>query len=325
MCKRRQILFSPERAATTAMRCFVAMVATLLLSACSDEMGVADGKVTPEIFASRGAVKSRSTGDMWEANDAIGVSTGLEGYNNAKYVTLENTNIAHFHAADAASKIDFGETDSVSFKAYYPYSPGAVADYPNNIPVDTRNQKDQKAIDAIDFLSTPYITVSKANPVAKFQFSHEMSRLQLLIVPGRGMTSLDTSSLRVVVENIKLTGTFSYFLSVNPAPDAELASWDITNNYHTKSGNGVLYDMLVIPQQWGYDQTTGIRTPAVTFSVYLGESKYTAKMPVTWSFFLAGYCHKLTIKVNNGGIALGNSTITPWELVNGGSGSVTLE
>ena len=185
--------------------------ALLLLAACgNDNEGTApdsDGRVALQVT---GGIQTRAHDNLWENGDAIGIymlktgtATVSEGADNREYTTADNA----FTATDGQTIYFPIDNSKVDFIAYYPYrqtlTGGAFA-------LDVSTQANLPAID----LMTAAVASTEAEPLDKehyrvqFKFYHRLTKLELNIGTGRGITAEDLKGLKVEVTGQRTSGSY---------------------------------------------------------------------------------------------------------------------
>lgn len=188
--------------------------ALLLLAACgNDNEGTAtpegDGRVALQVT---GGIMTRAYDNIWENGDAIGIymlktgtATVSEGADNRKYTTTGGGNA---FTTTAGQTVYFPiDNSKVDFTAYYPYRQtldnGAFA-------LDVSTQANLPAID----LMTAAVASTEAEPLDKnhykvqFRFYHRLTKLELNISTGRGITPDDLKGLKVEITGQRTSGSY---------------------------------------------------------------------------------------------------------------------
>lgn len=124
------------------------------------------------------APESRVQGNLWQAEDAIGVymmqtgKTAPLGKANARYTTKDrDASEASFTPATEADALRFPYTGNVDFVAYYPYM--SLSEGNTSLSLDVSNQSQPKDI---DLLYATAANVEKSNAVA-LTFRHILPQL----------------------------------------------------------------------------------------------------------------------------------------------------
>lgn len=187
--------------------------ALLLLAACgSDNEGTSpDGGDRVALQVSSG-ITTRAYDNFWENGDVIGIymlktgtATISEGAENRKYTTTDGSNA---FTTTAEQTIYFPiDNSKVDFIAYYPYrqtlTDGVFA-------LDVSTQDNLPAID----LMTAGVKSTEAEPLDKnhykvlFKFYHRLTKLELNISNGRGITAEDLKGLKVEVTKQRTSGSY---------------------------------------------------------------------------------------------------------------------
>ena len=152
--------------------------------------------------------QTRVSGTSWQTGDAIGIfqlqtgtTTALDA--NSKYANT--TGESAFAPADANQTIYFPieTTPTSDFIAYYPYNV-AQADFV--YPVNVTSQSNQEAI---DLLTADKVTGKDKNaPAVAFNFKHRLSKLELNLTAGNGITTSDLAGIAITITGQQPTATF---------------------------------------------------------------------------------------------------------------------
>lgn len=187
---------------------FLATAAAAITSSCQ-KAPVSEQEITKAVtFSSTisNQVTTKATGANWESNDAIGVfmktGSGLSNAlaSNKQYVTSSGD--GNFKANGTTEEISYpADGSNVDFIAYYPYQ----TTISNNVyPVNVSDQTQQNKI---DFMYANNVTGANKNTAnAQLQFSHKLSKIELTIAAGTGVSSL--SGLTVTYNGFNTTANF---------------------------------------------------------------------------------------------------------------------
>ncbi len=201
---------------------FLATAAAAVTSSCQ-KAPVSEQEITKAVtFSSTisNQVTTKAAGADWENNDAIGVfmktGNGLSNAlaSNKQYVTTSGD--GNFKATSATEEISYpADGSNVDFIAYYPYQ----TTISNNVyPVNVSDQTQQNKI---DFMYANNVTGANKNTAnAQLQFSHKLSKVNLTITAGKGVSTL--SGLTVTYNGFNTTANFdlttgTLAASANPA------------------------------------------------------------------------------------------------------------
>lgn len=159
-------------------------------------------------------VQTRAHDKTWDKKDAIGIYMTVAGeqvlvkdVKNRRYITWEGDGI--FVTADAANTIYFPvDGSNVDFYAYYPYQAGLVN---GNLPLDVSIQNNLAAIDLMvtKVLSSSTTPLNKQHSDVSFGFIHYLSKLELEIMPGKGISSDDLKQLKVEITGQRTSGSYN--------------------------------------------------------------------------------------------------------------------
>lgn len=186
----------------------------LLLTGCGNdnvaETPGSDGRVA---LQASGGIQTRATDAAWQTGDAIGIymleagtTTLSESADNRKYATAGGD--GKFSAGAAGQTIYFPvDGSTVDFTAYYPYR-GTLSD--GVFALDVSSQTDLPAIDLMSAKveSTPEAPLDKNHPAVAFTFRHLLTKLELNISAGNGISADDLQGLKVEITNQRTAGSY---------------------------------------------------------------------------------------------------------------------
>lgn len=256
-----------------------------------------------------GAVKTKALNDTWESGDAIGVfmksAAGLTNAlaSNKNYVT---TGSGEFKSSATDQTIFYpADGSTVDFVAYYPYKQSNAG---NIYSVDITNQNSQSAIDLL--YSNNATGLSKTSTNANLVFSHQLSKVELTVKNGFGVS--DLNGLGVSLGGFNTKANFDLATGVL---SGNTQSVDFVAKTTAKTGS-VVAEAIVLP-------TADASGKVITFSLPSGSFKLT--LPANTKFE-QGKKYTYEIELKNGGndpvaIAL-SAVITNWNTVPSGSYTV---
>jgi len=187
---------------------FLATAAAAVTSSCQ-KAPISEQELTKAVtFSSTisNQVTTKAAGANWESNDAIGVfmktGSGLSNAlaSNKQYVTTSGD--GNFKANSTTEEINYpADGSNVDFIAYYPYQTTIT----NNIyPVNVADQTQQNKIDLL--YANNVTGANKNKPNAQLQFGHKLSKVELTIAAGTGVSSL--TGLTVTYNGFNTTANF---------------------------------------------------------------------------------------------------------------------
>lgn len=303
---------------------YLSAAALLLgLAACSNNETetTLTGKSNEALF--RGSIEgvhSRAYDQTWEPTDKIGISgtSGDKEYTNVCYNYAGNSSETFTAAGD---KIYYQNDQPVEFTAYYPWDESLTA--ATALEADTWKQQDQKTF---DFL---YAQASGSKEQAvDFTFTHQMTKLVLIVKAGTDMTYADVESAECSLGNFLNKGTFDRTNGKATATGATEEKWTFANNtvneeYNTptftkKEPEGTIaYTLILFPQTFSpiegnltFAATTGGNefSTEIDLSKVPGNDGANELKPATQ--------YNITINLNKTGLTVGKSDISKWNEVN---------
>lgn len=290
----------------------IAISLVLLASCGSDREGAdtpADGRVALEVTS---GIQTRAANAEWAKGDAIGIymqedgGTAIaENATNRKYVAqVTGGNVAFL--PEAGQTIYYPIDGSiVDFTAYYPHQ--ALAD--EYYPVDVSEQADQPAIDLMTAVAEGH---SKTNAAVAFKFVHLLTKLELVIEPGNGLTAADLAGIKVEITGQRTTGSYNLLyraFGIDPTPESIIT-------LNTKA-DGKSAEAILLPND-------AINNAPVAGRELVFTLKGNGEV-LRWSIpddksFLQGDKNLYTITVNRTSLGV-TSSIKDWNKGDGGSGS----
>lgn len=256
-----------------------------------------------------GQIVTKAVNNKWDANDAIGVfmktGTGLTNVlaANKSYTTNGD---GEFKPSATDQNINYPETGSVDFIAYYPYKASLSN---NTYPVDLTNQSNQPAIDLL--YSNNATGLSKTSTVANLSFSHQLAKIEFTVKNGYGVSDLTGLTAALNAVTTKADFDLATGILANPTQTADVAA-----KVTAQTGSS-LVEAIVLP-------VADASGKVVTFTLPAGN--FTLTLPANTKFE-AGKRYTYDIELRNGtaptpvAVAL-KATITDWTTVPSGSYTV---
>lgn len=252
-------------------------------------------------------VTTKAVGANWENNDAIGVfmktGSGLSNVlaSNKQYVTANGD--GNFKAGSTTEELMYPTDGSnVDFIAYYPYQTSISN---NTYPVNVSDQTQQNKIDLLYANNVTAANVNTAN--AQLQFSHKLSKVNLTITAGKGVSTLN--GLTVTYNGFNTTANFdlatgTLAAAANPA--------DIKAKI-TSGATSTTAEAILLP-------VSNVAGAKVFFKI--GNDTYTWTLPST-TVYDAGkkYSYTITLQEDAGTnkAVVASGSITDWTDVPSGS------
>ena len=290
---------------------FAAMLfaAAFTLTACTnDDIPAQDNRVALQVTS---GIQSRAYDNQWEAGDRIGIYaftegtiTVADGYANIPYIT--QTSDADGTFAPGGTTIYLPTNgDARDIVAYYPYKQLSGDEY----KVDVTDQSSQKDI---DLMAASTQTADRTDPTVEFSFVHKLSKVEITLQPGSGMTDDDLKGLTVALTGQQTAGTFDV---TQPALAVTVTTGTATPITLLTNAEGSFAEGIVLPS----DDYNGM---SLKITLADGESVFTwpLKNAKESSKFEAGKKYLYTINVNKAEISV-TATITDWEQGNNGGES----
>ena len=254
-----------------------------------------------------GTPTTRVTGNTWDSKDAIGVfmkqGTGLSNVlaSNKKYTTEGNGNFS----GDGSEVINYPDTGSVDFIAYYPYTANLSG---TTLPVSVATQTNLSAIDVL--YSNNATGLNKASGTANLNFAHKLAKIEFTVKAGNGVA--DVNGLSVAYKNVNTTASLD--LATGTLSGAATPK-DVTAKTTAKAP-GQFVEAILLPGDYS----------AKTVVFTLASGTYTWTLPANTTFDVnKKYTFDITLQTSSTGnqvAVTGAGTITDWTNVPGGSVNV---
>jgi len=254
-----------------------------------------------------GAPTTRVTGNTWDSKDAIGVfmkqGAGLSNVlaSNKKYTTEGNGNFS----GDGSEVINYPDTGSVDFIAYYPYTTNLSG---TTLPVSVATQTNLSAIDVL--YSNNATGLSKTSGTANLNFAHKLAKIEFTVKAGNGVA--DVNGLSVAYKNVNTTASLD--LATGTLSGAATPK-DVTAKTTAKAP-GQFVEAILLPGDYS----------AKTVVFTLASGTYTWTLPASTTFDATKkYTFDITLQTSSSGnqvAVTGAGTITDWTTVPGGSVNV---
>lgn len=290
----------------------IAISLALLASCGSDREGTdtpADGRVALEVTS---GIQTRAANAEWAKGDAIGIymqedggTTIVENAANRKYVAqAAGGNVAFL--SEAGQTIYYPmDGSTVNFTAYYPHQVLTADRY----PVDVSEQADQPAIDLMTAIANGH---SKTNAAVAFKFVHLLTKLELAIEPGNGLTDADLAGIKVEITGQHTTGFYDLvwgLFGIDTAPESIIT-------LNTKA-DGTSAEAILLPNDVA--NNVPVTGRELIFTLKGSDEVLRWSIPDDKSF-LQGDKNLYTITVNRTSLGV-TSSIKDWNQGEGGSGN----
>lgn len=290
-------------------------LATIALTACNGEETSAEngGKVALQVT---GGIQTRAADNQWQANDAIGIymlkagSTDIsESAKNRKYTTSDGGSA---FIASSGQTIYFPVDGSkVEFIAYYPYQ---TLDN-GTLMVNVSNQGDLSLFDLMtaSTKSTDNAPLDKNHPQVAFDFSHRLTKIELNISAGNGLSSADLKGIKVEITHQRTNGSYDPQYDVQGVNATPVQTIMMNTNEAGTSSQAIL-----LPNTAADGINPVISGRELLFTLAATGEVFRWTIPDT-KLFQAGERNIYNITINRTSINV-TATITNWNNGNGTSG-----
>lgn len=294
------------------------MAATLLLLAgCGNdnETATPDGGDRVALQVSSG-IQTRATDNAWAKDDAIGIymleagtSIVSENADNRRYFTADGSTA---FTATADQTIYFPiDGKTVDFIAYYPQQ--TLTNGSLTIDVSKQTDLDLPKIDllAAKVQSTEGTPYDKLHPKVTFNFYHKLTKLELNIAYGTGLTEKDLEGLTVEITKQRTEASYTPLTATLALNSDEIAQAVTLNT----AADGKTAEAILLPNSDEFNPSTDRE---LVFTLYKTGEKF------RWTIsgekdFIAGDRNIYNITINRSGLEV-TATIENWNLGNGEKG-----
>ena len=288
---------------------FALAALALSLAACTNDNEVADnGPVAARVNAEiSGAVATRASGTQWATGDQIGIST-VEGTGTYCNNVCYEWNGSGF-TTPAANAIYFQTPESVTFRAYYPFTgiPGISAGLLTGVSTGKENQTAENQ-PLIDFLYATGATADTHHPTINFtdgtktggkdcSFHHCMSLITLTFEAGGGVDFSTIKPTAYKLSELLLTGSFDTETGIAEADENTQAA-----NLDMPISSALTSSVILFPQT----------RASIDLTVVFNGNEYNATLNIPEGALKAGNNYTYTVKVRNRGIEVSQPTIAAW-------------
>lgn len=285
------------------------LLAALVLTACNNEDNPT--QEAPVALQVTSGIQTRAVDNSWNKGDSIGIyafETGTtnvaDGYANVRYTTSTEGAQGTF-APDGTTIYLPTDNTTRDFVAYYPQTPLTDDTYAVNVT----NQGDQSAI---DLMSADTKKASRFSPTVAFKFTHKLSKVEVTLQAGDGLTASDLAGLKVELTGQRTAATFDVKQPTS-AVVVDTESQPTTISLLT-AANGQSAEAIVLPSA-DYNGMSLIITLADGNSVFI----WALANSVNATKFEEGKKYLYNITLNKTEIIV-TATISNWEPGNGTTG-----
>ena len=285
------------------------LAAAFTLTACTnDDIPTQDNRVALQVTS---GIQTRAYDNQWEAGDRIGIyaftegtTTVADGYANIPYITQTSGADGTF-APDGTTIYLPTNGDARDIVAYYPYKQLSGDAYEVNVT-------DQSSQEDIDLMAASTQTADRTDPTVEFSFVHKLSKVEITLQPGSGMTDDDLKGLTVALTGQQTAGTFDV---TQPASAVTVTTGTATPITLLTNAEGSFAEGIVLP-------SVDYNGMSLEITLADGESVFTWPLSnaIESQKFEAGKKYLYTINVNKAEISV-TATITDWEQGNNGGES----
>ncbi len=310
---------------------YILITIAALLAACSNEetdstTGGSDTRVALTLTAGMGdggmTITTRAAGDAWTLGDAIGVTAVRAGTTTA---ITDGANVEYTASAagSTANGTSYQPLAATGEPIYLPTDYSEVDVYacyprlasPNMFgqTITISNQSDQEAIDFMVTGRTSATTqggstaITRNTPNCQLLFRHVLSKIQLNIKAGDGITASDFTTHHATVtigEGLYTQGTLNLWTGAISDPNSNTTTITPHQMDTPATGYDLSLEAIVLPQTTQEDVTVTIRMGASPYA------NYTFQIPAGTTF-AAGNRYVYDVTVTNKAVYV-TSTITDW-------------
>lgn len=247
----------------------------LLPAGCSNDSapddGKSDGRVALQVTGGI-SVQTRAHDKTWDAGDQIGIymfaagqTTLVEGADNIPYETKTDAGIFTPVATTIYFPIDGSNVD---FHAWYPYKDVGDGEWTADLTDQTSQAVlDLMTADAKSSTQAGAAVYNKENPSVVLNFRHRLTKLQLNITPGKGITPDELKGLKVEITKQWKTAIYA------PEFDATGFTEELSSISLLTAADGTSAEAILFPDDLTGKALTPGRQLVFTFSS-TGEKFY---------------------------------------------------
>lgn len=293
---------------------FTTMLAAMALTACSSEETINEGPNDRVALQVTSGIQTRAIGSNWQKDDAIGIymcepgSTSVTEYAENKRYTTADGNSTFSATADQTIYFPVIDVD-VDFIAYYPQQ--TLTD-----GLMTINMSSQTNLPKIDLMtakvqSSESKKYNKNQPYVAFNFSHKLTKLELNIAAGTGLTDENLEGLTVEITNQRTKASYAPLFE-RPSLNSDKTQAVTFNT----AVDGKTAEAILLPNSADFNPI--ITGRQLVFTLKATGDKFYWAIPDTKEF-KAGDRNIYNITINRSGVQV-TATIEDWNNGNGENG-----
>lgn len=296
---------------------YMGALSTLALTSCTNNDD------NSEWYGSEGivfttAIQSRVSGNVWNANDEVGIymmnagsGIGAATAQNKKYIAQTNGTLT----AAPGNGIYLPESGSVDFIAYYPYTTNVSGD---KLAVNVSDQSNPAAIDLIYSNGTTGVEATTATTIS-LGFTHQLTKVTLNVKIKDG-TIETLNGLGVNMKGISTEGEFNLAdgsLTATAGTNSKEVAMNVDAQGATATATAIILPTAASTDQTSIDLTFNLNGQSFTHTIS-DASIFEEGSDVSFNADLS---------MNNGKpvVTVGNATITDWTEKPGGDFDVNFD
>ncbi|MEG1564811.1 MAG: fimbrillin family protein [Bacteroides sp.] len=295
--------------------------AFVLLTGCGNDVetgGVKDGRVPLQVISD---IQTRAGNNTWDKNDAIGIcmlatgtTTVAENSENRLYTTAEGD--GKFTAADRQTIYFPINGSPVDFTAYYPYTTPLIE---GALAWDVSTQTHLKAIDLMTAkaVSTQDKPLDKDHSTVALNFTHCLTKLELIIRNGKGIAASELAGMTVQITNQRTTGFYKPRLNAFGMNASGMNAKPVATVTLNTVSEGTLAQAILLPTTTSEGLNPIVPGRKLIFTFKTGET-FEWAVPEDKAFNAAEK-NLYRITINRIGLEV-TSIITDWTAGNGDGG-----
>lgn len=300
---------------------FTTMLAAMALTACSNEETINEGATNDRVALQvTSGIQTRAIGSTWQKDDAIGIymlkaggTVIAENATNKRYTTDAESNA--FKAEDYETIYFPVDGSDVDFIAYYPQQ--TLTDGSMTINVSSQTSLPKIDLMTAKVQSADSKKYNKSQPNVAFNFSHKLTKIELNIAYGTGLTAKDLEGLTVEITNQRTKASYTPLtetLTLNTDQTPQAVTFNTAENGMTAEAILLPNSEVFNPQIANRQLVFTLKNPGVD-----GKTEVFRWSIIDEKDFKAGERNIYNITINRTGLTV-TATIEDWNPGNGLNG-----
>ncbi|MBQ8502451.1 MAG: fimbrillin family protein [Bacteroides sp.] len=253
---------------------------------------------TPITFSAKiKKTSTRVTENTFDQGDKIGLYAMLNNstINSNRYIDNLELTLGSDNTFIPSRAVFYpeGSDNTLNFISYYPYQNTAVSPASSQLPITVyADQSTHSAYSQSDFMVARKGSVKSSSDPVALEFSHQLTKLNIVLVPGEGETATD---MKKDNPSVFLTGCYTQAQYDLESGDISITTTDTPNltsagEWQVEDGKLTGKKFIIIPQNIDENQTLLIEwngrvynclLPALATGATQGGMEYTIEVTAT--------------------------------------------